>query len=64
MIVVPVREDDNIERALRRYKRKFDRTGRMRELRSRQAFVKPSEMKRKQREKAVYIQRLRDAEEN
>lgn len=64
MIVVPVREEDNIERALRRYKRKFDRTGRMRELRSRQTFVKPSEMKRKQREKAVYIQRLRDAEEN
>ena len=64
MIVVPVREEDNIERALRRYKRKFDRTGRMRELRRRQAFVKPSEMKRKQREKAVYIQRLRDAEEN
>ena len=46
MIVVPVREEDNIERALRRYKRKFDRTGRMRELRSRQAFVKPSEMKK------------------
>lgn len=63
MIIVPVKEDDNIERALKRYKKKFDRTGRMRELRSRQAFNSPSQIKRKQREKAIYVQKLRAAEE-
>lgn len=39
MIIIPVKEGENIERALGRFKRKFDRTGRMREIRSRQAYV-------------------------
>lgn len=60
MIVVPVRDDENIERALRRYKRKFDRTGRMRELRRRQAFVSASEHNRRKMEKARYVQKLRE----
>lgn len=63
MIIVPIKEDDNIERALRRYKKKFDKTGTIRELRRRQAFLKPSEVKRKRMEKAIYIQALRQAEE-
>lgn len=63
MIVVPVKEEENIERALRRYKRKFDRTGRMRELRRRQAFVSDSEKNRKMLEKARYVQKLREESE-
>ncbi len=63
MIIVPVRDEDNIERALRRYKKKFDRTGRMRELRRRQAFIPPSERKRKMMEKARYVQSLRESSE-
>lgn len=63
MIIVPIKEGDNIERALRRYKKKFDKTGSVRELRRRQAFIKPSEVKRKKMEKAIYVQALRQAEE-
>lgn len=63
MIIVPLKENDNIERALKRYKKKFDRTGRMRELRRRQAFIKPSAARRKMMEKAIYVQALRQAEE-
>lgn len=63
MIIVPIKEGDNIERALKRYKKKFDKTGSVRELRRRQAFIKPSEVKRKKMEKAVYVQSLRQAEE-
>lgn len=63
MIVVQVKEEENIERALRRYKRKFDRTGRMRELRRRQAFVSDSERNRKMLEKARYVQKLREESE-
>nr|WP_314667433.1 30S ribosomal protein S21 [uncultured Porphyromonas sp.] len=63
MIIVPIKEGDNIERALKRYKKKFDKTGSVRELRRRQAFIKPSEVKRKKMEKAVYVQALRQAEE-
>ncbi len=63
MIIVPIKEGDNIERALKRYKKKFDKTGAIRELRRRQAFMKPSEVKRKKKEKAIYVQSLRQAEE-
>ena len=63
MIIVPIKEGDNIERALKRYKKKFDKTCSVRELRRRQAFIKPSEVKRKKMEKAIYVQALRQAEE-
>ena len=63
MIIVPIKEGDNIERALKRYKKKFDKTGSVRELRRRPAFIKPSEVKRKKMEKAIYVQALRQAEE-
>jgi len=52
-----------IDRALKRFKRKFDRTGTMRQLRKRQAFSKPSVERRAQVQKAQYIQHLRDQEE-
>ena len=42
MIVVPVKGGENIEKALRRFKRKFEKTGAVRALRARQAFIKPA----------------------
>lgn len=63
MIIIPVKEGENIERALKRFKRKFDRTGRMREIRSRQAYVKPSVLRRGEIEHAKYIQQLQDRED-
>lgn len=54
MLSIPVKEGDNIERALKRFKKKFDRTKRMRELRTRREFVKPSVINREQRKKAIY----------
>jgi small subunit ribosomal protein S21 len=63
MLIIPVKEGENIDRALKRFKRKFDRTGRMRQLRKRQQFTKPSVERRQQILKAKYIQRLRDQEE-
>ena len=63
MLIIPVKDGENIDRALKRYKRKFDKTGRMRQLRARQQYTKPSVQKRAQLQKAQYIQRLRDQEE-
>ncbi|GHC61527.1 MULTISPECIES: 30S ribosomal protein S21 [Ulvibacter] len=63
MLIIPIKDGENIDRALKRFKRKFDRTGTMRQLRSRQAFSKPSVVRRAQIQKAQYIQGLRDAEE-
>jgi small subunit ribosomal protein S21 len=63
MIIVPVKEGENIERALKKFKRKFEKTGVVKELRIRQAFRKPSEEKREKIKKAVYVQKLQQAEE-
>ncbi|AFJ08485.1 MULTISPECIES: 30S ribosomal protein S21 [Prevotella] len=63
MIIVPVKDGENIERALKKFKRKFEKTGVVKELRSRQQFDKPSVKKRLKMERAIYVQRLRDAEE-
>jgi small subunit ribosomal protein S21 len=58
MLVVPVKEGENIERALKKYKKKFEKTGVMRELRRRKEFIKPSVKIRQQRIKASYKQRI------
>ena len=42
MIIVPIKEGENIERALKKFKRKFEKTGIVRELRSRKTFTKLS----------------------
>ena len=63
MIVVPVKQGENIEKALKKFKRKFEKTGVVKELRARQQFDKPSVINRLKREHAVYVQRMRDAEE-
>ncbi len=58
MIIVPVKEGENIERALKKLKRKFERTGTLRELRGRKTFEKPSVRKRAQKQKAIYVQKM------
>lgn len=63
MIIVPLKEGENIERALKKFKRKFEKTGVIKELRDRQAFTKPSVRNRVARMKAAYRQSLQQAEE-
>jgi small subunit ribosomal protein S21 len=62
MLIIPVKEGENIERALKKYKKKFEKTGTMRQLRARKEFVKPSVENRQARIKAAYKQRLQSAE--
>lgn len=63
MIVVPLKEGENIERALKKFKRKFEKTGVVKELRGRQAFIKPSVEKRKMMMRAAYVQKLQQMED-
>ncbi len=63
MIIVPVKEGDNIERALKKFKRKYEKTGIVKELRSRQAFEKPSVTNRKKMMRAIYVQKLQQQED-
>jgi len=62
MIIVPVKEGENIEKSLKKFKRKFEKTGVIKELRARQQFDKPSVLKRIKMEKAIYVQHLREAD--
>ncbi len=64
MLIIPIKDGENIDRALKRYKRKFDKTGTVRQLRARTAFIKPSVIKRTQIQKAAYIQTLKDGLES
>ena len=63
MIVVPVKECENIEKALKKFKRKYEKTGVVKELRRRQQFDKPSGIKREKMQHAIYVQQLHQNED-
>ena len=63
MIVIPIKEGENIERALKKFKRKFEKTGIIKELRGRQSFVKPSVEKRQGKLRAIYVQKIQQQED-
>lgn len=62
MLRIEIKEGENIERALKRYKRKHRNVKVMQNLRDKQYFTKPSVRRRKEVQKAEYIQSLRDAD--
>ena len=63
MLIIPVKEGEVIDRALKRFKKKFLKTGTLKELRSRKEFIKKSQRMRIQKQKAVYSDKiLREAE--
>ena len=64
MIIVPVKEGETVDKALKKLKRKFEKTGVVRELRTRQKFTKPSVIRREQLIKARYVQKLRSEEQD
>ncbi len=63
MGIVPVKEGESIDRALKKLKRKFEKTGVVKELRERQKFTKPSVTKRQERLKAIFIQQLQQKQD-
>ena len=63
LIIMPVKEGENIERALKKFKRKYERTGVLKELRARQYFTKPSIAKRDKMAHAIYVEQLHRREE-
>ena len=62
MIIVNIKENESLDRALKKFKKKFEKTGVLRELRERQQFTKPSVKRRKEVLKAAYKQKLRTEE--
>ena len=56
MIYINVKDNENLDKALKKYKRKFEKIGIGKELRRRKEFVKPSVERRTEIKKAKYIQ--------
>jgi small subunit ribosomal protein S21 len=63
MLIVDARESESIDRALKKYKKKFEKAGILRQLRERQTFTKPSVRRRGTVLKAAYIQTLKQEAE-
>ena len=63
MLLVPVKEGEGVEKSLKKLKKKFEKTGTLRELRRRQSFTKPSVKRREGIKRAVYKQHMTEAEE-
>ena len=58
MLVIPVKDGENIDRALKRFKRKFLKTGTLKQLRARKQYIKPTEKNRVKMQKAAYSENL------
>ncbi len=58
MLIIDVKDSDSLDRALKQYKKKFEKSKTLRELRERQAFTKPSVKRRKEVLKAIYVEHM------
>jgi small subunit ribosomal protein S21 len=64
MLIIKVKEGENIDKVLKRYKNKFNKTKVMQELRDRKNFKKKSVKHREEVNKAIYIQSIKDSEQD
>ena len=63
MLVIPIKDGENVDRALKRFKRKFEKTGIVKEIRNRQAFESRSVKERRQKIKAIYRKKIEEQDE-
>ena len=54
MLIIDSKDCENIDKALKKYKKKFEKSKVLLQLRERQAFIKPSIRRRTQVLKAIY----------
>jgi len=64
MIIIPVKDNEPIERAVKKFKKKFEKTGVIKQLRERKQFTKKSVKRREEIQKAAYVQKMYENEEN
>ena len=62
MLQIPVKEGESIEKALKKYKKKFERTGVLKQLRTRKEYIKKSVVRRQEVIKAQYVEKLQSEE--
>lgn len=54
MLIIDSKDCENIDKALKKYKKKFEKSKILLQLRDRQSFTKPSVRRRKEVLKAIY----------
>lgn len=64
MLIVSIKENESIDKALKRFKKKFEKTGVLKELRSRTSFEKPSVTRRNQIIRAAYRETMKTQSDN
>lgn len=57
MIIIEVKDKNSLEKSLKKYKRKFDNIGIIKELKNRKNFKKKSVKRREEIKKAIYVQK-------
>ena len=62
MLIVSVKEGESVEKSLKKFKKKFEKTQVVKQLRERQKFTKPSVRRRETVKRAVYRLQLQQAE--
>lgn len=62
MLIIPVKEGESIDRSLKKFKKKFEKTGVVKELRRRQAYTKKSVTRREEIKHAVYLSAMKNQE--
>lgn len=60
MLIIDAKDCENIDKALKKYKKKFEKSRTLLQLRTRQAFIKPSIVRRTEVKKAIYKQQMAD----
>lgn len=62
MLIIDSKDCENIDKALKKYKKKFEKSKTLLQLRARQAYTKPSVVRRTQVLKAIYRQQMANGE--
>jgi len=62
MLIIKVDSEESIDKAVKRYKKKYQKTKTINQLRSRKHFTKPSVKRRNEIIKARYIQQLHNTD--
>ncbi|MDZ7606043.1 MAG: 30S ribosomal protein S21 [Cyclobacteriaceae bacterium] len=58
MIIISIKENESIDKALKRFKKKFEKTGVLKEIRGRNFFEKPSVKRRTEKIRAAYKEKM------
>jgi len=59
MLIIPIKEGESIDKALKKYKKKYERTGIVKELRDRQHYTKKSVKRRDTILRAAFREKIK-----